>query len=202
MCHALSLRLLANLRTKQKNNCIGLEILRIINKMEEYLKESKLNVQVKKLRNSTIPNKEYQLMHQGTVIACHDVFIAYDGGILLVTRKNNPAKNETWPVGGRILRGVNTEVSLKRKALAECGLRLEKIKEIGVARTFFNTDPFSHGKGTDTISIVYFAYGKGKIKLDSHHQKPIILRKSTYLKNLKNLHPYVGKYVKECMRFL
>lgn len=170
--------------------------------MEEYLKERKSQVRVKKLRNSTIPQKEYQSVHEGTVIACHDVFIAYDGGILLVTRKNHPAKGEVWPVGGRILRGVLTEESLKIKTFAECGLKLEKIREIGIARTFFNTDPFGHGKGTDTISIVYFAHGKGKIKLDPYHKKPIILKQGTYTKHLKELHPYVRKYLKKCMQFL
>jgi len=142
-----------------------------------------------------LPKDIYQKAHEGLVIPCHDVFIRYEGKILLVVREGAPVKGILWPIGGRIKRGVSTINSLRVKVKEECGLDLEDIRYLGAARTFFKTDPFSHGKGTDTINQVYSAKGIGDLKLNELHSKPTLLGHSEYLAIKHTLHPYVRDFM-------
>lgn len=142
----------------------------------------------------------YEQAHQRMVIPCHDAFILYQGGILLVKRDNFPAKNILWGMGGRVERGLSMEESLRRKVKVECNLELESIEKIGTARTFWATDPFGHGHGTDTINQVYFGVGKGELQLDDLHKDSVILTPSTYANRFRvQLHPCVQDFVDQIM---
>ena len=138
---------------------------------------------------------DYQVAHEGLVIPCHDAVIKYDDGFLLVNRKNHPAKDMLWFLGGRIQRGISTEDSLRDKIRAESGLELDKIAYLGTARTFFQTDPFGHGRGTDTINLVYLANGYGNLNLDGLHEEPTIVTSGDYLNLRDSLHPYVRDFM-------
>ncbi len=127
-----------------------------------------------------MPKDEYVVAHQNLVIFCHDVFIKYKNGFLLVLRDNQPDKDKYWPIGGRVLRGMSTEKSLRIKVKEECNLELSNIKLIGFLRSQFNEDPFGHGKGTDTISLVYCAKGEGEIKLDGLHTSYVLVNKDNF----------------------
>ena len=150
-----------------------------------------------------LPREEYEQAHRNGVIACHDVFILYQGGILLLNRNNFPAKDILWPVGGRIERGLRMEESLRRKAKAECNLELEGIEKMGTARKYWATDPFGHGHGTDDITQFHFARGRGELQLDRLHKDPILVTPLTYTQEFQaQLHPCVRDFLKEVMRKL
>jgi ADP-ribose pyrophosphatase YjhB (NUDIX family) len=162
--------------------------------MRDYAIEHGL-VDLTRLEEKFMPDDQYSTAHQGLVIPCHDVFVDFEGGSLLVKRKRDPAKDFYWPVGGRIKRGMATEDSLRKKVEAECGLQLEDIAFLGVARTFFQTDPFDHGRGTDTLNLVYRAKGSGSLNLDSLHEEPTIITPRQYWEMRDELHPYVQKFM-------
>ena len=168
--------------------------------MKEYVIENGKKVDLKKLGAPPLSREVYAQAHQFLPIACHDIFIEYRGGILLIMRDNLPAKNIYWMIGGRISRGVPLLESLKQKVKQECGLEIDNIVKLGTARTLFQTDPFGHGKGTDTVNWVYLAQGRGKIKLDTLHKKPMIVKPSDYTSAFrKSLHPYVRDFMDEAM---
>jgi ADP-ribose pyrophosphatase YjhB (NUDIX family) len=159
--------------------------------MKEYSFEQEI-VEIKNLQAPQLPEQEYIQMHQNLVIACHDVVIAYQGGILLVERDQYPAKDIPWIIGGRIQRGMSTINSLKLKVKQECGLEIYRVQKISTIRSFFSTDPYQHGKGTDTISLVFFAQGKGNLKLDSFHKKPRLVSPANYTPEFRSsLHPFM-----------
>jgi len=162
---------------------------------DEFSIEGGKTVNLNKLEANFLEKDIYKAAHEGLVIACHDVFINYDGKILLVYRDNFPAKNHLWPIGGRLLKGVPAEFSLRKKVYDECGLFLEDIKFLDVDRTLFKTDPFNHGKGTDSLNLVYYAKGSGKIKLDDLHKEPTLVGIGEYLSLRKSLHPYVKQHM-------
>jgi hypothetical protein len=162
--------------------------------MQETTTESG-KIDVKKLQVPLMPLSDYRKSHENLVIACHDVFMEYDGGILLVVRDNVPAKGFLWPIGGRIEKGVPILESLKKKVKAESNLSISNIKELGSARTLFATDPFGHGKGTDTLNIAFFAKASGKVKLDGLHKDPTIVKPKDYAKLRDSLHPYVREFM-------
>lgn len=145
---------------------------------------------------SKIENDEYSLIHEKMPVLCHDVFIKYREGILLVKRKVEPGKGEYWPVGGRVQKNTPIEKSLIKKTKEECNLELKKIKLLSFARFYFKKDPFRHGHGTDTPSLIFFAEGSGNLKLDKNHEKPIIIKKE----NLKDY--YVDKFIIDSFRLL
>ena len=95
--------------------------------IKEYNLENGKNVDIKKLISDKIPLNQFIKAHKGIIVLCHDVFILYKGGILLVTRDNLPAKDITWPIGGRIQRGMSIEDSLKKKVMEESSLKLKNI---------------------------------------------------------------------------
>ena len=162
--------------------------------MKEYKIEDG-EVNIKQLEADFMEESSYKAAHQGLVLPCHDIFIQYEKGILLVRRLNLPVKGVLWPLGGRIKRGRATEDSLRERIREEANLELEDLVELGHARTYFKTDPFSHGKGTDTINFVYFGRGKGSLKLDKLHEEPTIVLPETYQSIKDNLHQYVKDFM-------
>lgn len=160
--------------------------------MKEHAWENNKPVLWDGLKANPLDGENYRIAHQHLVIACHDVIIFYNGGFLLVKRKSKPAKDILWPIGGRINRGLPLKESLQKKVREECNLKLTEIEELGMSRTIFATDPFNHGKGTDTINIMFYAKGKGKLKLNLDHYEPIILKPEQYTSSFRSiLHPYV-----------
>jgi len=171
--------------------------------MKEYAIENGKKVNVKQLQTDSMPPKKYPIAHRYLPLACHDVFIEYQGGILLIVRNNFPAKDILWMIGGRIQRGVPILESLKLKVKEECGLEIKNIVELGTGRTLFKTDPFGHGKGTDTVNWVYFAKGSGTIKLDKQHKKKKIVKPADYTPEFrKSLHPYVRDFMDKAMKLV
>lgn len=163
--------------------------------MKEYNFENGKEVDIEKLRIGFIDKDIYVGDHKRRVGLCHDIFIEYQGGILLVYRLEFPAKDELWPLGGGVKRGVHMEDSLREKVLEEASLELDDLKYLGEDRTFFQTDPFGHGKGTDTYNLVYFARGKGSLKLNKLHENPTIITPEDYQSYRDNLHPYVRDFM-------
>ena len=169
--------------------------------MKEYwLNENKLDFKV--LRSPKMPLRIYSKAHKGLVISCHDIFIEYLGGLLLVRRESAPARGLFWPIGGRIKRGFSVEDSLKLKVKEECNLNLDKITELGHARWYSNSEPFGHKKGTDAVSFVYFAKGSGKLKLNKLHSNALIIMPKDYNKFRRSLNNYVRDYMDIAMRHL
>ncbi|MFC1801912.1 NUDIX domain-containing protein [Patescibacteria group bacterium] len=167
-----------------------------MNSLKEYRHENGDQINTEKLIAPLMPLNNYKNSHRYLVIACHDVFIKYNNGILLTTRTDYPAKDILCPVGGRILKGISTEESLKKKVTEETNLKINNIKYIGVGRTFFKTDPFDHGYGTDTLNLIYFAEGEGTLKLNDSHKNPEFVTLEKYTDDFrKNLHPYVRDYM-------
>ena len=164
--------------------------------MKEYAFENGHKVNIEKLKTPWMSLGEYGRIHKQIIRPCHDIIIQYRGGALLIVRKNYPVKDILWPIGGQIERGVKVEDSLRARVEKECNLDLDKISELGCARTFFETDPVGHGRGTDTINFMYFAKGRGKIKLDSLHSEPTIIKPRQYTQAFKKtLHPYVKDFM-------
>ena len=167
--------------------------------MEEYpIKDESINA----LKAPFMDRADYTKAHKGLIILCHDVFIQYKEGILLVKRKNHPGMDELWPIGGRVQRGMPTKKSLQEKTWAEAHLKLENILELGCARTYFSTDPFGHGKGTDTFNIAYFARGKGSLELDNVHEEPSLITREIYTEIQETLHPYVKSFLEKALLHL
>ncbi|MFH1802112.1 MAG: NUDIX domain-containing protein [archaeon] len=166
-----------------------------MNELFECNLEEEKGTDLSKLESGNLPLEDYVAAHKNMIVPCHDIFIQYNGGILLVRRDNQPMRDTIWPIGGRIQRGVKTEDSLRLKVKQETRLDITDITFLGSARIFMHTEPFGHGKGTDNTAFVFFAVGNGNLKLDNLHKDPMIVMPSEYPRLRPELHPYVKKFM-------
>jgi ADP-ribose pyrophosphatase YjhB (NUDIX family) len=159
--------------------------------MNEYTEENGHKIVAAELQTGFIPDEEYSTAHRTMCFACHDVLVHSNGKFLLVNRDNVPAKDILWPLGGRVMRGVSAEESLRNKVRKEAGIELTNIRFLGVARTLFETDPWAHDKGTDTLNLMYMADGESDIALDQLHSEPRWINAEEFKTLRPTLHPYV-----------
>lgn len=132
----------------------------------------------------------FRQIHEQMPIPRVDLVIVRDDLILLVKRKQEPAKGRWWLPGGRIWHGESFEEAAWRIARTETSLALGKVALLGVDDLRFTEDPFGHGKGTHSISIVMMATPKpGEVVLDQSC--------SEYVWNghFLDLDPYVRRWV-------
>lgn len=98
-----------------------------------------------------------------------DVIIEYDGGIVLIERKNPP---EGWALpGGFVDYGESLESAAVREAKEETGLDIELIRQF---HTYSepDRDPRHH-----TITTVFIAQGKGILRSGDDARKAAVFRK-------------------------
>lgn len=168
--------------------------------VEEFMEEDGTEVVLKDLEGEFMATEDYSKAHANIVIAYHDIYLEYDNGILLVNRDIVPAKNELFPIGGRILKGVKLLDSLEIKVMEECGLKVTDMEYLDTTRELWRTDPFGHGKGTDCISLAFKGIGHGDLNLNELHSSPVIVTRDNYDIIRKTLHPYVQKFMDELNR--
>jgi ADP-ribose pyrophosphatase YjhB (NUDIX family) len=169
--------------------------------MIEYREYREDGIEHRTLQTGLMPQNEFEAAHKGLVLFCHDIFVEYQGGILLVHRDNEPAKDVLWPLGGRVLRGIEVMESARKKVKEESGLDLYDVRLMGICRTYFHTDPFGHGHGTDSINAVFYGKGEGDLKLDHLHNKPTIVKPSECTAAfMAPLTPYVREYLDLSMK--
>ena len=105
-----------------------------------------------------IPVEEYKKILENMPICCVDVVIRRgDNAVLLVKRRDEPAKGLWWFPGGRLLKKEQLEAAAVRKVAEETGLEIEIEKTIGCYETIFDTGPLGIATGTHSINITFLA---------------------------------------------
>ena len=101
-------------------------------------------------------------------IICVDGVILSKNGVLFMKRKNEPAKNEWWFPGGRLLKNESLEDAIIRKVKEETHIDVKLIKSIGVSQTIFETGVF--GIPTHTINFTFLLTTEDfDVKIDKDH---------------------------------
>jgi len=78
------------------------------------------------MKDNWIPEKLYREIQKSIPILCVDVVVECGGGVLLMKRKNYPAKNKFWIPGGRLRLGEDLKKFAVEKVREETGLVSEK----------------------------------------------------------------------------
>ncbi len=134
-----------------------------------------------------IPQEMYNQIISHVPVACVDVAIVAQGAVLLVKRKDDPAKGQWWVPGGRVLKGEMMKDTAIRKAREEVGIDCHVGPIIHTAETIFPDGPYDIP--IHSINSCFFMYpvdSDFSTKLDAHH------RDYKWIKKIpENVHPYI-----------
>lgn len=126
-----------------------------------------------------IPLDLYSKIHALMPTLCVDLCIVSKRRVLLVRRKLEPEAGRFWFPGGRLMRDETVAQAVSRIALGEVGLTVEPMMFFDWFESHFKTDPFGHGKGTHSVSLVFLCRLIGAsaqsdddpVKIDSNHSE-------------------------------
>ena len=134
-----------------------------------------------------IPQDLYDQILSNMPIACVDIAIVADGAVLLVRRKDAPAKDQWWVPGGRVIKGETMRATAIRKARDEVGIECHAGPIIHTAETIFPDGP--GGIAVHSINSCFFMYPVSHhhtVALDPHHEA------HRWVDSIpEGLHPYV-----------
>ena len=122
------------------------------------------------MSSAFIPNSLYRKILRNVPIACVDIAIVADGAVLLVRRKDAPARGKWWVPGGRVLKGEMMHDTARRKAREEVGIECHVGPIIHTAETIFPDGPA--GIPVHSINSCFFLFPKSpacRLSLDDHH---------------------------------
>lgn len=118
-----------------------------------------------------IPQELYNQILVNMPVACVDIALVSHGSVLLVKRKDAPAKGEWWVPGGRVIKGETMIATAKRKAIDEVGIRVHVGPIVHTDETIFDDGPC--GIAVHSINSCFFVYPEDpdfSPTLDSHHE--------------------------------
>jgi colanic acid biosynthesis protein WcaH len=117
-----------------------------------------------------IPEELYLQILANVPIACVDIAIVSHGSVLMVKRKDAPARGQWWLPGGRVLKGEMMREAAIRKAREEVGIACNVGPIIHTAETIFPDGPA--GIPVHSINSCFFMYPASdqvEPRLDGHH---------------------------------
>jgi colanic acid biosynthesis protein WcaH len=133
-----------------------------------------------------ISENEYSKILRTFPIPCVDLIIKNTRGeVLMLMRKNEPAKGEWWFPGGRILHGESRHQAVKRKLKEECGLIADNITEWKTLDVFLSNTTENYT--THAVSTFYLiSTSEGELKLDSQSSEAMWKMPNEWEKHVKN----------------
>lgn len=126
-----------------------------------------------------IPLDLYSKIHALMPIPCVDLCIVRKRRVLILKRTREPDASRFWFPGGRLMRNETVVQAVHRIALGEVSLTVEPLRFLDWLESRFPTDPFGHGKGTHTVSLVFLCRLVGPsaqsdgdpVKVDDNHSE-------------------------------
>jgi colanic acid biosynthesis protein WcaH len=141
-----------------------------------------------------IPTQLYQQILEHMPIVCMDFVLMHNGKVLLTYRDNEPAKNQWWIQGGRVLKNETLIDAVHRKAKQEIGISVKIIKKIGAYEFFDENSNLPEVKtGVHSLAACFLVMPcneDDKIKFDTQHSK---------LKWIDHVEEDLHQYVKDVL---
>lgn len=89
-----------------------------------------------------ISDRIYRDILKNIPIPCVDVIIETNTSFLMIKRLTEPAKNQWWLPGGRVLKNELLVEAAKRKAFEETGIDCRVVRLVHTEETIFETGPW------------------------------------------------------------
>ena len=102
-----------------------------------------------------IPTELYRQILENMPISCVDIVIFHKGKVLLVYRKEEPAKGKWWVPGGRIHKNEKLNDAVTRKVKEETNLDVIIEKQIGGYEYMSDKGIYDLKTGTHAVTVNY-----------------------------------------------
>jgi len=112
-------------------------------------------------RKTWIGGDDFRLIHENMTIPCVDLLVMEGSRILLCLRKYEPELGKWYVPGGRLHKGEEIREAAIRILREEVGMEAIYLRHLGWDTTYFDTDPFGHGKGTHTVNALFLMVLRG-----------------------------------------
>jgi colanic acid biosynthesis protein WcaH len=114
-----------------------------------------------------IPDEFYQRIVKSMPIPCVDLLVSDRvGKVLMLKRKEPPAKGQWWFPGGRVLYGELRLEAAHRKLKEECSLEGRIIREVGTYDLIFNCECSNHPSHGIT-TVFHMTVNQNEVRLDN-----------------------------------
>ncbi len=120
--------------------------------------------------SSFINADAYEFIKKSVPVVCVDLLILEDDKVLLLKRRNAPARGQWWFPGGRVFKNETIFDAAKRKGMEEAGLSLEAQEIVSIEESIF--DLKNDEVDVHTINIVVRMKSMNAdfgIKIDENH---------------------------------
>lgn len=143
-----------------------------------------------------IPQNKYNEFIKNMPLVCVDICVVHDKKILMVKRGHEPAKNQYWIVGGRVLKGEKLKDAAYRKAKEEVNLCTTVCNQIHTEETLFNEGP--NNIPIHSINNVFYSLATSdNVHLDQNH---LDYKWITEIED--DFHPYLKRVLKKVFAIL
>jgi len=152
----------------------------------------------KNIFNKKVPFPLYKKIISLVPICCVDAVFKAGVKVFLFKRTYEPAKNEWWFVGGRVLKNESFRNAVLRKVKEEVGVEVDILRMIGVYETFFDRSRFDTKKrkvSTHSINVCFVVEPKDKEFKFRLNEEYGSYRTITEID--KNFHPYIKKVLRD-----
>lgn len=109
-----------------------------------------------------------QILENIPIICVDGILLNENNFVLFLKRKVEPAKNEWWFPGGRLLKNEKLNDSVIRKFKEEINLEVSVVRYVGTTETVFNTGPYNIPVHTINFTFL-LKYKSGTITIDDLH---------------------------------
>jgi colanic acid biosynthesis protein WcaH len=140
-----------------------------------------------------ISDELYKQILENMPIVCADGLLHYGNKIILFKRAYEPAKDEWWVFGGRLLKGEKLKDCIIRKAKDEMGIDVKIEKRIGVYETEF--DKNRQGVSTHSVNVVFLVTSDEKPDFSQANYKEF-----TEVKEFEELDERWNWYIKDIIK--
>jgi len=155
--------------------CVSLTLLgtsRLVLKGDKqdsyFVYDAPLSIDSKKIENKFYAQAVNQLP-----ILCVDILVIdkETNKYLLIYRKNEPAKDLFWTIGGRVYKGESFFDTAKRKCKQEAGIDVIPITLLGIYSLTFTKSEWNCSTHTPTVGVLAFIENKNTLSLDKDHEE-------------------------------
>ncbi|WP_101297061.1 NUDIX domain-containing protein [Halegenticoccus soli] len=148
-----------------------------------------------KVHDESVPMEQFERFLNSMPQVSVELVISFDQGILLLRRRNEPAKGEWFWPGTRLYKGETFDQAAKRLAREELSIAIRLGEMLGVYNHFWDTGNLPNVETTHTVNIVYHAHAESNaedIVLDGQHDDYRLITELD-----PTLHEYVIRYLED-----